>query len=70
MFHVAVVGKAFETAHLTDPETFIEFFYKLSERRDVVFKEIHTVTHWKYVIQLISAKRRSQPPPPIGQRCA
>ena len=65
-----IAGRAFDTAHLLDPEKFIEFFYDLTGRRDVIFKDIHTVTYWKYVVLLVSAKRHSQPPSLTGQRCA
>ena len=46
-FNVMIAGQAFDTVHLLDSEKFVEFFYDLTGRRDVVFKDIHTVTYWK-----------------------
>ena len=46
-FHVGIVCQNYDPVDLVDPVRFRDFFYEATGRKDIVFKDISTLTHWK-----------------------
>ncbi len=48
-FHLVIGGVNFDPVGLTEPSKFVEAFYELTGRRDVVFKNFTGLSYWKSV---------------------
>lgn len=56
-FHLGIAGLNFDPVGLTEPSKFAMFFYELTGRRDIVFKNWTGLSYWKSVLCLVSGSR-------------
>ncbi|KAI0711180.1 FAD binding domain-containing protein [Cerioporus squamosus] len=53
-FHLGIAGQNFDPVGLTEPFKFAEFFYELTGRRDIVFKNFVGLSYWKPKTRMVN----------------
>ena len=51
-YHVGFVCSDFNPVDKAEPEKFVEFFHEATGRKDIVFKKIETLAHWRSVPEM------------------
>ena len=51
-YHVGFVCSDFNPIDKAEPEKFVEFFHEATGRKDVVFRKIETLAHWRCVPEI------------------
>ncbi|KAM5533895.1 hypothetical protein V8D89_012435, partial [Ganoderma adspersum] len=53
-FNVSVIGQNFDPMDLLDPQKFKDFFYEKTDRSDLVFKDIKSLSYWKPNMRVVN----------------
>ncbi|KAI9064758.1 hypothetical protein FKP32DRAFT_568134 [Trametes sanguinea] len=56
-FHVGIIGRNLDTAHLAEPEKFVEFVYEHTQRRDLKFNKFLALTYWRPQMRMVNKLR-------------